>query len=116
MRVQRVVMPDPGLESWTVPGEFGVPPEPVERLLSYLASVERPPNTIKAYAHGLKVWFTFLTAQGLALAITATRHTSSATVRLSPMNPIASDPIPPRRQSGAGIADPTRRAPQGAGS
>jgi site-specific recombinase XerD len=65
MRVQRVVMPGSGLESWTVLGEDHVPLEPVERFLSYLASVERSPNTIKAYAHDLKDWFTFLTVQGL---------------------------------------------------
>jgi site-specific recombinase XerD len=65
MRVQRVVMPGSGLESWTVLGEDHVPVEPVERFLCYLASVERSPNTIKAYAHDLKDWFTFLAAHGL---------------------------------------------------
>ena len=33
--------------------------------LAYLASIERSPNTAKAYAHDLKDWFTFLAAQGL---------------------------------------------------
>ena len=65
MRVQRVVMPGSGLESWTVLGEDHVPVEPVERFLSYLASVERSPNTVKAYAHDLKDWFTFLASRGL---------------------------------------------------
>jgi integrase/recombinase XerD len=65
MRVQRVVMPGSGLESWTVLGEDHVPLEPVERFLSYLASVERSPNTVKAYAHDLKDWFTFLTVHAL---------------------------------------------------
>ncbi len=32
----------------------------VERFLAYLASIERSPNTIKAYAHNLKDWFGFL--------------------------------------------------------
>ena len=43
-----------------------VPVEPVERFLGYLASVERSPNTIKAYAHDLKDWFSFLAFRGLA--------------------------------------------------
>ena len=34
--------------------------EPVERFLAYLASIEKSPNTIKAYAHDLKDWFTYL--------------------------------------------------------
>ncbi len=37
--MQRVVMPDSGLESWTVLDKLGVPLEPVERFLAYLASI-----------------------------------------------------------------------------
>jgi len=59
MRVQRVVMPGSGAESWTVL-DAGGPLAPVERFLAYLSSVERSPNTVKAYAHDLKDWFTFL--------------------------------------------------------
>ncbi|MFV9459186.1 MULTISPECIES: site-specific integrase [Rhodococcus] len=33
---------------------------PAERYLRYLADIERSPNTIKAHAHDLKDWFTFL--------------------------------------------------------
>lgn len=65
MRVQRVLMPGSEVESWTVVGDDLVPVEPVERFLAYLASIERSPNTIKAYAHDLKDWFTFLGRQGL---------------------------------------------------
>lgn len=65
MRVQRVLMPGSETESWTVVGDDLVPVEPVERFLAYLASIERSPNTIKAYAHDLKDWFTFLGRQGL---------------------------------------------------
>jgi len=46
-------------------GDDHVPVEPVERFLAYLASVERSPNTVKAYAHDLKDWFTFLAGRGL---------------------------------------------------
>ncbi len=46
-----MVMPGSGLESWTVLGEDHVPIEPVERFLGCLVSIERSPNTVKAYAH-----------------------------------------------------------------
>lgn len=65
MRVQRVLMPGSRVESWTVLGDDHVPVEPVERFLAYLASIERSPNTVKAYAHDLKDWFTFLAGRSL---------------------------------------------------
>ena len=65
MRVQRVVSPASPLESWTVLGDDDAPVGPVERYLAYLTDIERSPNTIKAYAHDLKDWFTFLTRRGL---------------------------------------------------
>jgi integrase/recombinase XerD len=63
MRVQRVVMPDSGRESWTLLGDDLRPVDPVERFLAYLASVEKSPSTIKAYAHDLKDWLTYFTGQ-----------------------------------------------------
>jgi len=60
MRVQRVVMPGSGRESWTLLGDDLRPVEPVERFLAYLAAVEKSPNTVKAYAHDLKDWWTYL--------------------------------------------------------
>jgi hypothetical protein len=65
MRVQRVLMPDTEFESWTLLGDDYIPVEPVDRFLAYLASIERSPNTIKAYAHDLKDWFTYLDGQVL---------------------------------------------------
>src|SRR5437773_4782547 len=65
MLVQRVLMPVSSLESWTVLGDGGGPVEPIERYLTYLTDIERSPNTIKAYAHDLKDWFTFLGCGGL---------------------------------------------------
>ena len=65
MRVQRVLMPGSEAESWTLLGDDQVPLEPVERFLAYLASVEKSPNTVKAYAHDLKDWFTYLAGHGL---------------------------------------------------
>lgn len=60
MRVQRVVMPVTGAESWTVVDGEWVPVEPVERYLAHLAGIERSPNTVRAYAFGLRFWFEFL--------------------------------------------------------
>jgi len=58
-------MPDSGVESWTLLGKDFAPIEPVERFLAYLAWIERSPNTVKAYAHDLKDWFTYLVRRGL---------------------------------------------------
>jgi integrase/recombinase XerD len=65
MRVQRVLMPGSEAESWTVFGDDQVPLEPVERFLGYLFSIEKSPNTVKAYAHDLKDWFAYLAGHDL---------------------------------------------------
>ena len=65
VRVQRVVMPVTGAESWTVVDDEWAPVEPVERYLAHLAGIERSPNTARAYAHGLRLWFEFLGARHL---------------------------------------------------
>ncbi|GAA3616160.1 hypothetical protein GCM10022419_121830 [Nonomuraea rosea] len=65
MHVQRVAVPAARVESWTVLGEAGVPIEPIERYLAYLSDIDRSPNTVKAYAHDLKDYFTFLEHRGL---------------------------------------------------
>ena len=65
MRVQRLVMPGSGVESWTLLGDDHLPVEPVERFLAYLGAIERSPNTVKAYAHDLKDWFVFLGGRGV---------------------------------------------------
>lgn len=65
MRVQRVLMQGSEAESWTVLGGDQVPLEPVERFLAYLTSIEKSPNTVKAYAHDLKDWFAYLNGHDL---------------------------------------------------
>ena len=59
MLVQRVLVPG-GEESWTLLGDDGEVVEPAERYLAYLAAIERSPNTVRAYAISLKLWFEFL--------------------------------------------------------
>ena len=41
-------------------GTDAAPVAPVERYLAYLTDIERSPNTVKAYAHDMKDWFSFL--------------------------------------------------------
>lgn len=65
MRVQRVLVPGSAGESWTLLGDDLLPVAPVESFLRYLASIEKSPNTLKAYSHDLKDWFTYLAIHGL---------------------------------------------------
>ena len=58
-------MPVTGAESWTVVDDRWAAVEPVERYLAHLAGIERSPNTVRAYAHGLRLWFEFLGARRL---------------------------------------------------
>jgi integrase len=58
--VQRVLVPGSGRESWTLLGDDGEVVEPAERYLAYLSAIERSPNTVRAYAVSLKLWFEFL--------------------------------------------------------
>jgi len=65
MLVQRVVPVGSRVGSWTVLGEDDRPVEAIERYLGYLTSIERLPNTVKAYAHDLKDFFVFLALRSL---------------------------------------------------
>ena len=53
-------MPSTGRESWTVIGPDSLPVEPIESYLAWLDHIERSPNTVRAYAHDLKLYFSFL--------------------------------------------------------
>ncbi len=64
MLVQKVLMPVTGAESFTLVTEEGEVVEPAERYLAYLAALERSPNTVRAYAVSLKLWFEFLARTG----------------------------------------------------
>ncbi|MGW5623409.1 site-specific integrase [Streptomyces olivaceus] len=46
--------------TWTVVGEDLRVAEPVEQYLEYLRSRDYSPNTLKSYARGLALWWTFL--------------------------------------------------------
>lgn len=63
MRVQRVVMAS-GAVSSTVLSDGSVI-EPVEQFLAHLSAIERSPNTVKAYAHDLSDFFSYLQIRDL---------------------------------------------------
>ena len=59
MIVHPVVMPGRSMLSWTVLGDVGAVVDPVDVYLGYLAALGRSPNTQRAYATSLKLWFEF---------------------------------------------------------
>ena len=62
MRVQQVLPPDGGPESWTVLDERFAVIEPVDAFLAHLTAIERSPGTVRAYAFDLRDYFEFLAA------------------------------------------------------
>ena len=53
-------MPVTDAESWTVLDDDCRPEPEIEAYLAYLAALEGWPNTVRAYAKSLKLWFEFL--------------------------------------------------------
>jgi hypothetical protein len=45
---------------WTVYDEGFAPVPPLERYLAHLSAIERSLNTVRAYAHSLRLWWKFL--------------------------------------------------------
>jgi site-specific recombinase XerD len=66
VRVQRLVMPVTGAESWTVLDDGLATVAAAERFLAHLSAIERSPNTVRAYAHSLALWFEWLGLRGRA--------------------------------------------------
>jgi integrase/recombinase XerD len=61
--VQRVLSPA-GEESWTVIGRDHRPVPAIESYLAWLTRIERSPNTVRAYAGDLAIYWRFLEARG----------------------------------------------------
>jgi integrase/recombinase XerD len=59
-RVQRVIVPETQGRCWIVLGATGQPVSVLNEYLLYLHHLGRSPNTIKAYAHHLQAFWTFL--------------------------------------------------------
>ena len=58
--IQKVIVPGGGALSWTVVDERFEPVQPIESYLAHLAAIERSPNTVRAYASSLRLYFEFL--------------------------------------------------------
>ena len=58
-RVQRIEVAG-GERTWTVLSASGTVVTPAEELLEFMRAIQRSPNTIKSYARGLSLWWTFL--------------------------------------------------------
>jgi integrase/recombinase XerD len=64
--VRRVLLAARGTESFTVIGPDLRPVELVDEYLAWLTDCERSPNTVEAYAHDLRAFWTFLAERGLS--------------------------------------------------
>lgn len=73
MKVQSVTLPS-GKESWMVLDENYLPIQPIERYIRYMESLERSPNTVKNYAHNLKLYWEFLRDYRLAWDAIDAKH------------------------------------------
>jgi Phage integrase, N-terminal SAM-like domain len=62
LRVQQVLSPDGGPESWTVVDERFAVVEPIDVFLAHLTAIERSPGTVRAYAFDLRDYFEFMDA------------------------------------------------------
>jgi integrase/recombinase XerD len=60
MKVQRVRLPDTDRMSWLVLDDDFVPVQPILSYLTFLHDLERSPNTIRACAHHLKLFWEYL--------------------------------------------------------
>jgi integrase/recombinase XerD len=58
--VQRARLPGTQRLVWLVVGDDRLPIGPIHRFLAYLDDVERSPNTIRSYAHHLKLFWDYL--------------------------------------------------------
>jgi integrase/recombinase XerD len=62
MKVQRVRIPETDTVSWLVLSDDFLPIQPILTFLRYLENLERSPNTIRAYAGHLKLYWEYLTS------------------------------------------------------
>jgi len=65
MKVQRIRIPDSAEISWLVLGDDFLPVQPIQRFLQYLENLEKSPNTLRAYAYHLKLYWEYLTSAHL---------------------------------------------------
>src|SRR5262245_66040148 len=96
MKVQRAIDPDTDRRRWLVLDHRHLPIEPIRVFLFYIESVGKSPNTIRAYAHHLKLFWEYLDGVGKEWTVVGlqelagfvgwlrTAPTSSFVMRLKP--------------------------------
>ncbi len=60
MKVQRVRIPDSDRVTWLVLNDNYLAVPPIQNFLTYQEHLERSPNTVRAYAYHLKLWWEYL--------------------------------------------------------
>ncbi|MFE9296912.1 tyrosine-type recombinase/integrase [Streptomyces niveus] len=96
--------------TWTVlAGDYRVA-EPVEQYLEYLRSTDSSPNTIKSYARGLALWWSFLEQRSQAWDAVGLTELGTFVGQLRPKN-VAQEVVPlrsPERAADATVASRIR--------
>lgn len=64
MRVQAVDVAGEG-RTWTVLGDAGLPVAPIEEFLEHHRVLGSSPNTVRSYAKGLELWWSFLALENV---------------------------------------------------
>jgi integrase/recombinase XerD len=62
VKVQRIVLHYSGRITWIVLDDGFSPVEPIQDFLAYLNNIERSPNTVRAYAYHLKLFWEYIQA------------------------------------------------------
>src|SRR5207302_10192036 len=65
IRVQKARTPGSGRPMWLVLGDDCLPIGPIDEFLTFLDVTGSSPNTIRAYAHHLKLYWEYLTNAGV---------------------------------------------------
>ena len=65
IRVQKARKPGSGRPMWLVLGHDCLPIGPIDEFLTFLDVTGSSPNTIRAYAHHLKLYWEYLTEAGV---------------------------------------------------
>jgi hypothetical protein len=60
VRVQKARKPDSGRSTWLVLGENYLPIAPIDEFLTFFDVTGSSPNTVRAYAHHLKLYWQYL--------------------------------------------------------
>jgi integrase/recombinase XerD len=104
MKVQRVRLPETDRLSWLVLDDHYSPIEPILSYLRFLHDLDRSPNTIRATAYHLKLYWVYLRDTGLDWTEVDVAHLAAFITWLrQPETPVNSIEAQPARRSNATI-------------